>query len=360
MKIIFISRAYPPVTGGIENQNYELSVWLPKNPDVAECRTIANRRGKNFLPLFLPWATIKAIFLMKKFDILLLGDGVLGITGYIVKLFCKKPVVCVVHGLDLTYENPMYQKLWVRRFIGSLDGLIAVSNETRNIAISRGIPEDLVFFIPNGVDSKKLLTITDRIRLGDLIGKDIADKSILLTYGRMVKRKGVAWFIEEVMPELPENILYVVAGNGPEKGKIAESISKNNLENRVFLLGYVSDKTKSLLLGSADIFIQPNIPVEGDVEGFGISVIEAGAAGLPVIASSLEGLKDAIEDGKNGILVETMNVKNFKENIQRLVSKPVLRKEFGEKTKKYVRENFEWNTIASIYVSRIKSVVDKK
>ena len=69
MKLLFISRAYPPVTGGIENQNYELSQWLPK---IAEVKTIANTRGKLFLPLFIPYALIRALLLFRRYDAVLL------------------------------------------------------------------------------------------------------------------------------------------------------------------------------------------------------------------------------------------------------------------------------------------------
>ena len=71
LKILFISRAYPPVTGGIENQNYELSVWLSK---AVEVKTIANRHGRKFLPIFAPYALLSALFKMHAYDAVLLGD----------------------------------------------------------------------------------------------------------------------------------------------------------------------------------------------------------------------------------------------------------------------------------------------
>ena len=61
MKILFISRAYPPTVGGIENQNYELSVWLPKSEQVEEVKTIANKYGRKLLPLFLPLSRQQAL-----------------------------------------------------------------------------------------------------------------------------------------------------------------------------------------------------------------------------------------------------------------------------------------------------------
>src|SRR4030066_657705 len=152
MKILFISRAYPPTVGGIENQNYELSEWLPK---IAEVKTLANARGKLFLPLFIPYAFTKALFLFRRYDAVLLGDGVLGIIGWKLKLFYKKPVILIVHGLDLTYRNFLYQKLWIGFFLKKMDRLIAVGNETIRAGMERTIPKDKFVFIPNGIDIEK-------------------------------------------------------------------------------------------------------------------------------------------------------------------------------------------------------------
>ena len=73
------------------------------------------------------------------------------------------------------------------------------------------------------------------------------------------------------------------------------------------MLGYVTDETRDILFNTCDVFVQPNIKVAGDMEGFGISVIEAASCEIPVIASNIEGLKDAIKDGQNGFLVESGN-----------------------------------------------------
>ena len=102
MKILFISRAYPPAIGGIEKQNHELAKALS---NICKLDVIANTRGKRFLPLFLPYATLRALVTAHRYDVVLLGDGVLGITGWLLKLFTKKPVVCIIHGLDITYKN---------------------------------------------------------------------------------------------------------------------------------------------------------------------------------------------------------------------------------------------------------------
>ncbi len=356
LKILFISRAYPPIIGGIENQNYELGEWLGK---IAEIKILANKRGKKFLPFFLPYVGIKALFIARKYDVILLGDGVLSVIGYKLKFFYKKPVICVVHGLDLTFKNFFYQKLWVGVFMKKIDKFIAVGNETVKVAKEKGVPESKIFFIPNGVDTEKNLVSGTKNDLEKIIGQSIANKKILLTSGRLAKRKGVAWFISKVMPKLDEEFLYIIAGDGPDKKNIQNAIKNANLENRAMVLGYVSDEKRNILLNNADLFLQPNIKIQGDMEGFGISVIEAGACNLPVIASNLEGLKDAIIDGQNGFLVESENTEAWTQKINELMSNDNFRQEFGVKARQYVINNFSWKIIVEKYLNEIEKVTNK-
>lgn len=348
MNILFISRAFPPILGGIENQNAALAKWLSKH---AKVTTIANKRGKKFLPIFLPYATIISLVLAPHYDVILLGDGVLGCVGWILTLvYRKKPVFSIVHGLDISYSSTFYQTLWVKRFLPSLDGLIAVSCATKDLGIAHGIPIEKFFVIPNGiepVDDSKIFSEKD---LETLLGISVSGKRILLTIGRLAKRKGVAWFIRNVLPVLPENILYLVAGAGPEKDSIQKAIHEKNMENRVKLLGRVSKYEHLALLRVAHLFIQPNIPVKYDIEGFGIALIEATAEGLPVIASRLEGLQEAITDRQNGILVEPKEPSSFVSAINNLLSDETKRKQFGAQAKRFTREHYHWEKISAQYI----------
>jgi phosphatidylinositol alpha-1,6-mannosyltransferase len=354
-KILFISRAYPPITGGIENQNYELSVWLSK---IAEVKTIANLKGKKALPFFLPYITLRALWFAPRYDAILLGDGVLGVVGYIVKnVYPKKPVLSVVHGLDITYTSSIYQTWWVKTFLPKLDTLIAVGNETIRVGIERGIPQEKFVFIPNGVDTDKYFHTYSRQDLEKIIGESLADKKVLLTSGRLAKRKGVAWFIRNVLPKLPDTIIYVVAGDGVDRENIQDAVIETNAASRVHLLGFVDDETRNTLMNTCDLFIQPNIRVTGDMEGFGISVIEAASYQIPVIASRLEGLQDAIKDNEDGFLVEPENAQAYVEKINLLLADDDKLKTFGKQSRQYVIDHFRWESIAKRYLSIIEETI---
>lgn len=368
MKILFISRAYPPTVGGIETQNYDLSVWLSKMADV---RIIANRRGRKFLPFFAPYALTRALFSMHAYDVVLLGDGNLAIIAWLLKIFSNKPVICVIHGLDINYGSDslgvwyekilifFHRKLWVGIFLKKFDKLIAVGNETVKVANEKGIAPEKIVFIPNGIDLQKYCGNFSKDELEKIIGEKLDGKKTILTSGRMAKRKGVAWFIDNVVPKLSGNIFYVVAGDGPDKKNIKVAIAKNNLEKRVKILGYVTDPVRDMLFHTCDVFVQPNIEVPGDMEGFGISVIEAAYCGIPVIASKLEGLKDAIKDKENGFLIESKNADAWAKKIEEILALDNSRKELGERARQFIIDNYSWEIIAKKYLEEIEKVVKK-
>ena len=356
LKVLFVSRAYPPIVGGIENQNAALAIWLKEHVEVT---TIANRFGKKFLPIFLPYALCRALISARSFDAILLGDGVLSVIGWAVKLlYRKKAVLSVVHGLDITYPLFIYQALWVRRFIPKLDRLIAVGNETISLGINHGIAREKFEFIPNGVDPEAHYRPDfTRNDLEAIIGNVQRGTTVILTSGRLVRRKGVAWFIRNVLPTLPEETLYVVSGDGVDRDNIRNAVEETGTFERVKLLGYVNDRTRDILMNTCDIFVQPNIPVPGDVEGFGITPIEAASCGIPVIVSRLEGLKDAFSDGENGVFAAPEDSADWKEKVERFIADKEERRAFGARARRYTVQHFNWKTVSARYASIIQDTV---
>ncbi len=358
MRILFVSRAYPPVIGGIENQNHAISKWLCT---IMEVKTIANTGGKKNLIFFFPRAFFQALHEAKNYDLILLGDGVLAPIGWLLRILTGKPVLSILHGLDITYPFFLYQSLWVKFFLRRLDRLIAVSRHTKEIAIEYGLPADRISIIPNGVEDPPDIGIHYvRIDLADYLGIDLTGKKVLTTIGRLTKRKGVAWFTEFVLPKLPENFIYVIAGSGGERANILVAAKRAGVTDRVKLLGAVPDEIRIMLHRTADLFIQPNISVPGDMEGFGISVIEATLAGLPVIASKIEGLQDAVIDGETGIFVESKDAEGFQRAILGLLGNDESYRAFKLRATKSTEEHFHWNAISKRYGELLEQEVSTK
>jgi len=145
-----------------------------------------------------------------------------------------------------------------------------------------------------------------------------------------------------VMTRLDSSYLYIVAGDGPDFERVSSVVGQCKLEDRVFMLRRVTDEKRNRLLHASDIFIMPNIEVDGDIEGFGIAAIEAGCCGLPVIASNLQGLRDAVVNGKTGFLVRSGDVGGFLERIR-------MTKFDREKVKCFVKNTFDWERVIEQY-----------
>lgn len=369
MKILFISRAFPPITGGIENQNAALAKWLPKHATV---QTLANHGGKASLPWFLPWVLLKSLFLLPQHDAVLLGDGVLAPLGYIQKLFFPEKIVAsVVHGLDLTFATKpgFVSKLYASINIPclrKLDFIVPVSQETALVAESLGVPKEKSIVINNGIDPETLSGSFTRTDLEQFLGQNLKDKIVLLRVGRYVQHKGNEWFIRNVMPLLPENIILVTAGAVVKKSTPGDAdiypacqraVTELHLENRVSLLTNQPWEKIKLLYHTADIVVSPNIVVPGTMEGFGISVIEAASCSRPVITSNLQGLKDAIINTENGILVEPGDALAWSGAITTLSNNEDARRNLGAKASKYTLAHYHWQGISKKYIEIFESLL---
>ena len=368
MNILFLSKSHPPTIGGIEKQNYELAQALGK---ITSLTVIANTRGKKFLPFFLPYALFKGLSQLKNNDVILIGDGVLAPIAFILSVFAPQKIyVSIIHGLDITFaqKKSLFGRIYRLFNIPSLktmDKLIAVGNETIARAIEAGIPKDRCVFIPNGIDEKNVVAKRSRKDLENLLERKLEGKYILLRVGRYVEHKGVEWFIRNVMPLMGDDVIFVSAGGVVTSQKAGDAnffprckqtVEELCLHNRVHLLTNLPWENMKTLLNTADIVVSPNIRIAGSMEGFGINAIEAGICKKPVIASNLDGLKDAIRDGVSGILVEPENAQAFTKTIFELLDDKERRVSLGESASSYILKNFTWEIIARRYLEEIEKI----
>ncbi|MBI2800166.1 MAG: glycosyltransferase family 4 protein [Gammaproteobacteria bacterium] len=365
--LLFVSRAFPPILGGIENQNRGLVTALSARvPTVS----IINRHGKRALPLFLPWALMRMLWCARRHDVVLLGDGVLAPLGAIVKLLSPRVrVFAVVHGLDVTYASRPglisrgYRLLNIPS-LRRLDGLIAVGRETVEAAVRAGVSRTSIHFIPNGIFAAEYNHEPAREELEDLLGETLAERRIVLCVGRFVARKGVEWFIRNVLPSLPKSVLFIAAGAAPaptafgDAGYLAtcrRAAVETHQAARVRFLVNLPTQELKIFLASADLVVMPNIAIAGTIEGFGLTAIEAGAMGRIVLAADIEGLRDAIQDGQNGVLLPSEEPESWIHTITEWLDDEPRRAFFGSAARAYVRAHFEWENIAERYLDVLYS-----
>ena len=340
MKLLFITRTYPPIVGGMERFASEFYNNYQK---FGEIDLLENPGGKKTFIPFLFRVFFFLVFHSKRYNIIHLYDAVLSPLIPVIKLFSNAKISVTVNGLDIVYSRLGYQRI-ILPFLKRANRIIAISNYTRDQCELRGVLREKSTVIPVGINFDNL-QIFSMSEINETLArfKIPAMKAIkLITVGRLIKRKGHAWFIANVLNKLPENYIYIIVGSGPEQYALEELIRDLDLSNRVYLLGRVSEKEKNCLYQISDLFIMPNIGVRNDQEGFGIVLLEAGRYGLPVIATNIEGIRDAVIDRKTGYLIDEKDSQGF----MNAITKPDIDR--SSLTNEVV-SNFDWKFIIERY-----------
>lgn len=369
LRILYLTHLHPPVDaplenmGGMQRVSLQLVETLKRNPNISiEVIKLEAEWGSIGLAttkfLFKNLVDLPSRVERFKPDIVLFSSMVTAALAPLIRNRINVPMVTINHGQDVTLPVKLYQK-YVPKVFKALDGVISVSRATRQACIDRGLSPHKGVAIPNGF-SPEDFNIGDctkseaRNALGQLIGKDLGHSKILLTTGRLVKRKGHAWFIDQVMPHLNDSIIYLILGDGPERDTIQTILSRSPHSDSVFLLGRQPDEVLRLAYCASDLFVMPNIVVPGDMEGFGVVMLEANLMGTPVVATDLEGIKDVISDGKNGFKIPVGDHIQFAQTINRLVSSDL--ESLSESSKAYVFDNFTWDKVVSLYIDYLTEV----
>lgn len=330
--------------GGVEKYSFDLYNNLNK---ITEIDKISNSRGKKFIVFFAVFALVKTLINQRKYSVIHLSSGVLAPLGLLLKILTNKKIFVTVHGLDITWNNWFYQLL-APRCLKRMDKIICVSAYTGKVCEEHGIAATKIEIIPNGIDFENYGV--DHLGKEKWIKKYHIDttKKNIISVGRLIKRKGVKAAIENCFSKIKyENYHYFVVGNGLELSIIKKSINRLGLDDKISILANVEDKDLGAFYEYSDLFIMPNIEVKGDIEGFGIVCIEAGAHGLPVLTSGIQGIKDAVVQGKSGIVY-----KNYPECIKLLKEFLDGKSLFASKSivKEFVKKTFSWKKIAQEYI----------
>ncbi len=318
-RALFVTRKFPPSVGGMETLAEQTHRALQEH---VETILLSLGRSQRHLIWFAPFALLRTFLLLlgARVQHVICGDALMFTLLRPALLVHPPKTTVMVMGLDLTYPNALYRRA-ARATLRRADRVVAISGATAREAERLGVrPSRLAVLnpgldIPPANDEKAAV----RARLCERLELD-PSSFLLLTLGRLIERKGVDWFIGHVLPQLPPQAFYLVAGTGPSITAIDAAIEKANIGGRVRLLGSSDHARRELLLRGADLFVMPNVPVPGDMEGFGLVAIEAALRGTPVVASRLEGITDAVVEGRTGYLCQPREAAEFVHRIEQLMS----------------------------------------
>ncbi|MDX1617536.1 MAG: glycosyltransferase family 4 protein [Balneolaceae bacterium] len=372
MKLLYVAHNHPPEKapleniGGMQRVSIQLLSEFEKNNRVEVEEAVLHSSWKKigintFLFLLKQMFRLPAAARSSGADAILFSSMVTASLSLFIRKRVDIPLVAITHGKDVTLPVGIYQWL-VPKIFSRLDGVISVSRATRRACIERGLDPDKCVALGNGFNMERLRVFPDkqasREALSSTFGIDLENKYMLLTVGRQVKRKGHEWFIREVFPKLGDNMVFVLIGDGPESESIRQVADESGLGNRIYLLGKQPDEILKQSYAAADLFVMPNIPVEGDMEGFGIVLLEANMASTPAVAADLEGIRDVITDGENGFRIPPLDDRMFARKINAVLKNGL--SEFSERSRNHVESKFSWDHVAAEYLDFISSVIERK
>lgn len=369
LKVIYVSHLHPPSDaqskniGGMQTTSMQLLNELKQRPELSVVPIVLESPWKGIeirtfwfmVRLFL---TLPAIVKREKADVILFSSMVTGLLALFVRSRVTIPMVTINHGQDVTLPLGFYQKLLPRIF-QSLNGAISISEATRNACISRGLTPAKGTVIPNGMEIPKRVYNKGYSRqlIEETFSLDLTHKYLLLSVGRQVKRKGHAWFIEDVLPSIENDVVYLLIGQGKEHQNLQDLKARSSCGDRIILVGAQPQELLRHAYDAADLFIMPNIPVEGDLEGFGVVMLEANEARTPVVASDLEGIRDVIQNGINGYRVPPYNNKLFARIVDDILDCKL--EDLCESSYTFVTQNYTWKNLCSLYVRCLKQIVNQ-
>lgn len=362
-KILIITSEFPPQPGGIGNHAFHLAKFLQKKDIevdlISDQRSKANDEEVAFdrqldfkvhrIKLHnLRWIMyFKRLFLgfklVKQNEIIIAsGKFSLWIVAFY-SFFFNRKYIAVIHGSEVNFENALLKRT-INYAIKCFDKIIAVSNYTKQLIGYLNLNNITV--IPNGIDCSQFNH--------DIVEVDLPGSPKLITVGNVTERKGQLNVIKH-LPELIKgfpDLHYHCVGLPTQADEFFNIAKQLNVQNYVTFHGRVSNERLQGLLNASDIFVMLSSETKsGDVEGFGIAIIEANYYGLPAIGSLDCGIEDAVEDGKSGELIYYDDTEGLINAIQTIMNNKKL---YHDNARKWSHKH-DWNRIIDYYIKEIES-----
>ena len=360
--IVLLTSEFPPLPGGIGNHAYHLAEYLcdsgyqvsviadqrdtKENEEVfdsslkSKVYRVALKRFRVFMYLKRMWLCFK---LSKSADVLVCSGKFPLWIGALLKSLIAAKTIAVIHGTEVNFTNPRLKKSMNASLV-RFDTIIAVSNFTKRLVAHLNL--NAITVIPNGVSMpvfKDVKTPTEALK----------GMPKLLTVGHVSQRKGQANVIQH-LPKLkllfPEVHYHCVGLKTEIQTVMALAKSLDVLDNVTFH-GHVSHKELMDFYKNADICVMlSETTPTGDVEGFGIALLEANHFGLPAIGAKGCGIEDAISHGKSGLLVDGHDTQEFCEAVTTILDN----KTAYEKEALIWSNAHHWKHIIKRYITAIE------
>lgn len=293
---------------------------------------------------------------------------------YATLLHSRCPTVITMHGLSVheriaegSIAEGSFRHRWASftdaAMLRRADLIIVVDSRKREKLIQQGHDANRIECVPNGVDlnilqsglsEESVYGVRERYQLGP--GRKV------LCAKAMMPNNGQGFLIKAMKPlvERDPALELLLAGSGPEKGRLIKMAGELGIERNVRFLGDVPHEDIPVLIHLSSLAVLPSLKGKGAEEGSSIFLLEAMALGRPVVATSIGGNTEAIDDGRTGLLVPERDHEALSHAIWSLLDDGDRAREIGLAARSFIAENRNWRTIADRYAELYLGLIEKK
>lgn len=372
---LFVTQNFPPVSGGMARRHAELVSRYGEPMDVS---TIARDDAGELdaaaafridrqpfqlaqAKLFtneLRWGTSLGRRCEGAIDVLHCGE--IRPVGYAVWWAHRRaeiPYVIYVNGGDLLRERQkaashLAKRISARTMLADAAGVVA--NSAWSAGLARDVMREVGVRVPPPVAAIDLGTNPDsfhpsrnsgelRARLG------IGNAPVMLTVARLVPHKGqdTAIRVLAALQSDAPDLCYVIVGGGDDETRLRALASAVGVANRVYFTGQLDDRGLADAYATANLYIGLSRLDRGiNVEGFGISFVEASASAIPVVAGDSGGVRSAVREGETGFVIPSEDVAAAANAVRSLLRTPSLARGMGAAGRAAVESHYNWNRVA--------------
>ncbi|MCD0458889.1 glycosyltransferase family 4 protein [Roseiconus lacunae] len=267
-----------------------------------------------------------------------------GLVSYFATRLTRASYTCFVHGEDIRSATTSRElTLLTSLVLKNARRVIANSSYTYNMLRSEWkIPDSKIALLNPGIDTDSFPPHAGEKRRNGWKGK-----LVLLTVGRLQRRKGhdnVIKALPEIALRIP-NIHYAIAGDGEEFDYLQSLVIENHVEDKVEFLGEIDNDELLKCYQDCDVFILANREIDGDVEGFGIVLLEAQSCGKPVVAGNSGGTRDTLIPNETGYLIDCSTPEQLTKTICEQLNCSSKRDEMGLAARSHVKSSFDWRVV---------------
>ena len=253
------------------------------------------------------------------------------------------PVVVSLHGSDVFVAERLFPaRVLARRALRAAGAVTACSSDLLRRGLLLGAPPARTRLVPYGVDlhgfSPRVASAGMRARLGVP-----EDGFLVLGLGRLVEKKGFRHLIDAAART--DGVHLVIAGEGDLKGELQAQARAAGLD--AHFPGALGRHDMAAALSAADVVVVPSVVDRaGNVDGLPNALLEALAAGKPVVASRVAGIPDVVEDGGNGLLVPEKDASALATALERLRREPETRRRLAREARRRAEQALGWDAAA--------------